>query len=102
MLSHKIVAYLISLAVGYWFLTLAGKEKGNNQKIGKVIGWIIIAVSLAGPLCLGACHLMCHSKMDACYSSTACPWGGHSMANCPDMKGQGMMGEQAPAADKTK
>ncbi len=102
MMEHKIVAYLISLAVGYWVLTLAGKEKGITQKIGKVIAWIIIVASLAGPLCMGACHLMCHSKMDACSTSAACPWGGHSMANCPDMGKGGMMGGQAAAGDKEK
>jgi hypothetical protein len=101
MVTHRIVAYLITLAVGYWVLTQAGKEKGMTQKIGKVIGWIIIAVSLAGPLCIGAGSLVCHAKGDDCAYNSSCPWHGHSMANCPDM-GKGMMGGQAPAEEKPK
>jgi hypothetical protein len=48
---HGFVGYLLALAVGYWVLTLAVKEKGRNQLVGKVIGWIIILVAAGGLLC---------------------------------------------------
>lgn len=88
-MTHQIVAYLISLAVGYWVLTLAGKEKGNNQKIGKVIGWIIIVASLFGPLCLAACHMKCVSNPAECSYMSHCPM---EKGGTGDM--QGMMGDK--------
>jgi hypothetical protein len=103
MVTHQIVAYLIALAVGYWVLTLATKEKGNNQKIGRVIGWVIILVAAGGLVCSAACRAYCHLRSDSCTYSSACPWTGHGMANCPDMKGKGMMGGMAPETqEKTK
>ena len=101
MVSHRIVAYLIGLAVGYWVLTLADKEKDFTKTVGKVIGWVIIVVSFFGPLCLAGSALICHSHSGSCNYSAQCPWngGGHEcqmgssgMLNgqCPEM-GQGMM-----------
>ena len=101
MVTHQIVAYLISLAVGYWILTLSEKEKGKNKTIGQVIGWIIIVVSLAGPLCIGACHLLCRTQSGSCSYSSCCPGDGHGMSSCPEM-GKGMMGGAAPSADQGK
>ena len=94
MITHRIVAYLISLAVGYWVLTLAEKEKNTNKKIGKVVGWIIIVVSLIGPLCITGSRVFCHGS--SCSYMQSCPWGGsHGMWNCPDMmKGSGAAGDQ--------
>jgi len=88
MLTHRIVAYLISLAVGYWVLTLAAKEKNTTRNIGLVIGWIIIAVSFIGPLCLAGSSIMCHEGSASCptNSSYSCPWQGGS-SHCPDMMG---------------
>ena len=51
---HGFVGYLLALAVGYWVLTLAVKEKGRNQLVGKVIGWVIILVAAGGILCKAA------------------------------------------------
>ncbi|HUO58305.1 MAG TPA: hypothetical protein VMV05_09020 [bacterium] len=117
MVTHRIVAYLISLAVGYWVLTLADKEKNNTKKIGQVIGWIIIVVSLIGPLCLAGSALRCHSNPAECYSSANCPWGDrHSMMGgpgmmkgweCPGhgrdmMKGSGMMDDKSADESKEK
>ncbi len=89
-MTRQIAAYLITLAVGYWVLTLAGKEKGTNQKIGKVIGWIIIVVSLFGPLCLAACHMKCGSDPVECSYMSHCPMEKGGMPG--DM--QGMMGDK--------
>ncbi len=99
MVTHRIVAYLLSLAVGYWVLTLAEKEKNNTKKIGKVIGWIIIVASLIGPLCLAGSAMRCASHSEACAYSSNCPWTGHhSMMDDKEMmNGQGMMGDKDKA-----
>jgi hypothetical protein len=94
LMTHHIAAYLLTLAVGYWVLTLAEKEKGLNKKIGKFVGWAILIVSLVGPLCLAASCLVCHSRGDACSTSSSCPWSGHGMMNGQGM-GQGMMEDKA-------
>ena len=91
MIASRVAAYLISLAVGYWVMTLADKQSGFTQKIGKAIAWIIILVSLCGPLCIAASRFCCHGQMAACMSMRDCPMGGPGMMNCPDM------GEKAPA-----
>ena len=92
-MTPRIVAYLISLAVGYWVLTLAAKEKGKNKTIGCVIGWIIIVASIIGPLCIGICHLKCQSGSGY---SAACPWNGNSNQS-PMMGGKGMMEDKDKA-----
>ena len=109
MVTHQVVAYLVALAVGYWVLTLAGKEKGKNQLTGQVIGWAIIIVAAGGLLCSAVCRVYCHLKPDTCSYSASCPWngGGHGMAHCDMGKGMdmgkgGMMGGQAPAEEKAK
>ncbi|HVZ81864.1 MAG TPA: hypothetical protein VHE12_13840 [bacterium] len=76
MLTHRIVAYLISLAVGYWILTLADKQSGFTKTLGKVVAWIILVVSLAGPLCLACQAVCCHSNPSTCHYSASCPWNG--------------------------
>jgi len=93
-MTHGIVAYLISLAVGYWVLTLASREKGNNQKIGKVIAWVIIVASLCGPLCMVCSRMRCASHPEACSYSSNCPWTGHHGV----MDGKDMMEDK----DKSK
>lgn len=99
-MTYRILAYLIGLALGYWVLTLAAKEKGGNQKLGKVIGWVIIVVSLVGPLCLAGSCFYCSSHPYSCPLSMGCPMDGqgHMMGgwNGPDHK------PDASAADKSK
>lgn len=107
--AHHIVAYLITLALGYWILTLASKEEKPNRTIGQVIGWAIIVVSIFGVLCLGACKMMaCHSYMGCCdtsySSSSGCPYSGGKMG-CQDMqgmKGMDKMGKEEPPAEGSK
>jgi len=93
MFTHKIVAYLISLAVGYWVLTLADKQKNLTKTVGQVIAWAIISVSVLGPLCTAYCR-MCSKN------PSSCPWMDRS--HCGDkgamMEGHGMMDDK----DKTK
>lgn len=108
MITHRIVAYLIGMAVGYWVLTLAAKENGANKTIGKVIGWIIIVVSLCGPICIAGSALCCKSHGDAGGYSSNCPWNGHMMGGtCPGMgqemtKDKDMMGKKGMGGEKNK
>jgi hypothetical protein len=119
-MSHHIGAYLVSLAVGYWVLTLADKQNGFTKTLGKVVGWIILVVSLCGPLCMAG-KAMC---LRYCPTSESCPWneggqgwGGkchmgmdHCMESGKDgkgmmmdgMKDKGDGGEKAPAKSKDK
>ena len=103
MLTHRIVAYLVSLVVGYWVLTLADKQSGFTKTLGRVVGWIILVVSLVGPLCLAGKAVFCYSNPYACQTSESCPWngGGHGwggqchmgMDHCMDSgEGKGMEG----------
>src|ERR1039458_7295366 len=73
---HCIVAFLISLAVGYWLLTLAEKENGLTKTLGRVIAGIIIVVSLLAPICLAARALCRHSHGAACGYSMRHHWNG--------------------------
>ncbi len=83
MATHHIAVYLLTTAVGYWVLTLAEKEKNNNKKIGKIIGWVIIGVSLCGCLCLAGRAVLCHPRYGQCSSFQSCPWSGMSQGNGP-------------------
>lgn len=90
---HCIVALLISLAVGYWLLTLAEKENGLTKILGRVIAGIIIVVSLLAPICMAACALCRHSLGAACGYSMRHHWnGGGWQGN--RMWAPGMMGHK--------
>lgn len=106
MLTHRIVAYLVSLAVGYWVLTLADKQNGFTKTLGRVIGWIILVVSLLGPLCLAGKAVFCYSNPYDCRPSESCPWneGGHGwggachmgMGHCMEGDEKGTEGGMMP------
>ena len=98
MITFRIVAYLIGLTVGYWVLTLAEKEKDLTKTIGRVIAWIIIAVSLIGPVCVMATACCRHGHGSACGYSSQHRWGtdgwrGHQMGRSGMMDGQRFMGK---------
>lgn len=40
--------FLATAAVGYWVLTLADKEGNRRARLGHVLGWGILAISLLG------------------------------------------------------
>jgi hypothetical protein len=103
MITCKIVAYLFSLAVGYWVLTLADKEKNLNKKIGKWIGWIVIVVSICGMLCSASFCMKCCSKSGCGPSTWGCPMGATGKMGCPGkMGGPGKMGDQGMMEDKAQ
>ncbi len=80
-MSH-VAMYLATLAVGYWVLTLAESQKNLTKQIGKIIAWVIIAVSVMGPLCIAGSRMKCYSDPSKCAS----------MSDCPMKKGGSMMG----------
>ncbi len=73
-MGHSIVGYLISLAVGYWLLTLAEKENGLVKTLGRVLAGIVIVVSLLGPICKVAMGVARHS-MGGGYAMGHHGWG---------------------------
>jgi hypothetical protein len=87
MITCKIVAYLFSLAVGYWVLTLADKEKNLNRKIGKWIGWIIIVVSVCGMLCATAFCMKCRAGANCNMPKWGHTMGSSGMMGAPGKKG---------------
>ncbi len=48
---HSLAWLLITIAVGYWVLIVASKEKGGLKKLGKVLGIVIIVLSFLGVGC---------------------------------------------------
>jgi hypothetical protein len=63
---HGIVGYLIGLAVGYWVLTHADKQKGFIKTVGQVAAWAIMVISLSGALCIGYCRVICPADPAKC------------------------------------
>jgi hypothetical protein len=97
-MAHHIVAFLITLAVGYWLLTLAEKQGGLNKTLGQVFAWIIIVVSLLGPVCVVANAFCRHSYGGGWHHRG----GWHGMKDdCCAMGGPGgMKGDACPMMGK--
>lgn len=61
---------LVALAVGYWVLVLANNQEKPLNLIGRIVGWVILAVALIGLICsavAGYCLWRCPSGK--------CAWG---------------------------
>jgi len=97
MIAHSVVAFLISLAVGYWVLTLADKQNGLLKTLGQVFAGIIIVVSLLAPVGVVASAFCRHSHGGY---GDSCSWGGgwhrHGMDGCCMMGNGGSMGDECP------
>lgn len=50
-MTRGVAPLLISAAAGYWVLIQAAKEKAQLKKIGQLLGWVLIVVSIAGAAC---------------------------------------------------
>ena len=88
-MAHHLVAFLITLAVGYWLLTLAEKQGGLTKTLGRIFAWIIIVVSLLGPVCVVTSAFCCHSYGGG--------WHHRGMSGCCMMDGRGgMKGDECP------
>src|SRR5581483_845028 len=111
-MAHGIVAFLISLAVGYWLFTLADKQSGFTKTLGQVLAWIIIVISLLGPVCIvtrAICSHVCGERGGyAMGNHWGGGWGHHGMGgSCMtddqcQMNGKGGManGMQCPMEGK--
>ncbi len=78
---HSIGILMISAAAGYWVLTLAAKEKGRVKMLGKVLGLVIILVSVLGSACKICYFMNCSRGMKG-----ACPFTGKMMAPAMESK----------------
>lgn len=74
---------LIALAVGYYVLLAAAKEKKETKRLGQVIGWIIIIFSVLGIWC----------------SAQICFQTGKGDYSCP-FSGKGKAMQQSPTQSK--
>ena len=50
-MAHGVVALLLSSVAGYWVLERAENHKKGLRQVGRLLGWIIILVSLIGVTC---------------------------------------------------
>ena len=51
MMGHGVTGSLITAAIGYWVLTVAGKEKNNVKTLGQWLGLLIVLIGLGGAAC---------------------------------------------------
>ena len=54
---HGLAALLLSSVAGYWVLERAESHKGGLRKVGRLLGFAVILLSLGGLVCMywGAC-----------------------------------------------
>ena len=71
---HGKALILISLAVGYYVLLAAGKEKKQEKLLGQVIGWLVIILSALGIWCYA------QQCMTTIKEGGACPFTGKMMS----------------------
>ena len=93
---------LISMAVGYAVLVFAKREARPLDWIGKIIGWILILVSLAGLICIAASAACRYCPFHrSCDTALACPYYMHRGVACApleSMPNSGDTGDHEPAA----
>ena len=79
-MTHGAGILLFAAIGGYWVLERASTHKtGDVKRVGKVLGWVIILVSMMGVLCSVWCAA--RSKMGSCLmpgKGGFCPYGQHS------------------------
>ena len=59
MVGHGSGLLLLTAVAGYWVLERAETHKGDLRRAGKLLGWLIIAVSLIGVACNVWCLATC-------------------------------------------
>ncbi len=83
----KLAFLLIALALGYWVLTLAENQSPGLRKVGRVSGWVIMAVAAGGLICAAACGLC---RMKKCNRGDAakvgCSMGEAAESPAPEKK----------------
>jgi hypothetical protein len=82
--------YLVTLAVGYWVLTISQSQQRPLDVVGRVVGFVIMLVAFFGLVCTS----MCRMNGGSCGSN----WCGAPRGDA----GCGMMKKAAcPMMDKT-
>ncbi len=80
-MTHGIAPLLISAAAGYWVVTQAAGQKARMKKLGQILGWGIVLVSVLGASCklyaLATGQPM--GKMYCPIGGKICPFTGKSM-----------------------
>ena len=84
---HKITLLMLTLAVGYWVLTLAQTQPKPLDKLGRIIGGLILIGALIGAICISVCRLGCAKGW--------CPPSGGGKMMCS-------MGAGAPCGAKSR
>ena len=74
---HGVAPLLISAAAGYWVVTQAAGQKARVKKLGQILGWAIVLVSVAGASC--KLYYMATGQPFG-GKGIYCPWGGKA---CP-------------------
>jgi hypothetical protein len=50
-MGYGIGLLLLGTVAGYWVLERAETHKGDLRKVGQVLGWLLIVLSLVGTAC---------------------------------------------------
>ncbi len=75
-MGHSTGLLLLTAVAGYWLLERASyQKKGDLRRVGKVVGWFIIVVSVVGV----ACKVWCV----AASSMGMCSFPGKKGGYCP-------------------
>ncbi len=96
----KVPLLLLALAAGYGVLVLANKQERPLDRLGRLVGGIVLVVSFVGLLCVAVCSIMCRvschgERMGAAcgMAKPTCPYSGnHDDASAPPAEN-----DQAPA-----
>lgn len=85
------IAFMLTMALGYWVLTLAAAQERPLFGLGRFVGGVILLASLIGLVAVAACGF-CKMK-SGCGAGGACPV---KMSGCP-MSGAGASAESPSA-----
>ena len=82
---HGVAPLLISAAAGYWVVTQAAGQKARVKKLGQILGWAIVLVSVAGAACKLYAMATCQplGKLYCPIGGKMCPFTGKSMPSSP-------------------
>ena len=77
MVGHSSGLLLLTAVAGYWVLERAEThKKGDLRRAGKVLGWLIIVVSLIGVACNVWCLATCRTPYGSMSKKAGfCPFG---------------------------
>jgi hypothetical protein len=96
----KAAFLLISIALGYWVLTLAENQGNFLKLIGRIMGWLVMLVALSGLICSAAMGVC---RMRSCQKDPHGMMMGHGMAGmkgCPMGMEEGDSEKASPAPKK--